>query len=162
MPGCGKNGATFDEIVKDACEKISRMQAFLAVYSLKHLKKSGRVSGATAFVGEVLGLKPISLVYNSAVTVIDKARGDHALIPKVIEHIKKRIVSPETQTIILLYSDVDEEELKKAERLLIDDVGAMAVRRIPLGPSVTTNSGPHAIGIAFLRRSKKSIKFAIF
>ena len=154
--GMRDQGVSFDEIIRDAREKISRTEAFLAVYSLKHLKKSGRVSGGAAIVGEVLGLKPISHVYNSAVTVIDKVRGDHALVPKVVEHVKKRIANPESQTILLLYSDVDEEELKKAERLLMLDVGAMAVRRIPLGPSVTTNSGPHSIGIAFYGQTRKA------
>ena len=149
-------GATFEEIVKDARDKISKAEAFLAVYSLKHLKKSGRISGGAAFVGEVLGLKPISHALNGAVTVIDKARGDHALIPKVVEHIQKRIVSPETQTIILLYSDVEEEELKKAEQLLKSQAGVAAVRRIPLGPSIITNSGPHSIGIAFYGQERKA------
>ncbi|MCX7614473.1 MAG: DegV family protein [Clostridiales bacterium] len=149
-------GLAFDEIVKDSRDKISKAEAYLAVYSLKHLKKSGRISGGAAFAGEVLGLKPISHVINGEVSVIDKVRGDHALIPRVVEHIQKRIVSPESQTIILLYSDVEEDELKKAEQLLLNQVGVKEIRRIPLGPSITTNSGPHSIGIAFYGEARKA------
>ncbi|MDP4108889.1 MAG: DegV family protein [Bacillota bacterium] len=142
-------GDLFEDILNDARGKIESSRAFLAVFSLKHLRKSGRISGGAAFIGEALGLRPISDVYNGSVTVFDKVRSDHALIPRISAHVKKLIKSPEEQTIILLYSDVPEDELKKAEQLLIGDVGAMAVRRVPIGPSVTTNSGPKSIGVAF-------------
>ncbi len=149
-------GAAFEEIVQDAEDRISRVEAFLAVYNLKHLKKSGRISGGAAFVGEALGLKPISHVIDGAVTVFDKVRGDQALVPRIIEHVKKRIREPDKQTVILLYSDIPEAQMKKAEQLVMEQIGAMAVRRVAIGPSVTTNSGPHSIALAFYGEKRKA------
>ena len=55
-------GESFDAILSVVRSRLNRVEAYLGVYSLKHLKKSGRISGGAAFVGEALGLKPISHV----------------------------------------------------------------------------------------------------
>ena len=81
------------DIVHIARARLKRCEAVLGVYTLKHLKKSGRISGGAAFVGEALGLKPVSLVKAGAVTVIDKARGEKNLISKVLEQVARRVVN---------------------------------------------------------------------
>ena len=67
-------GDSFDAICGVVKSRLNRVEAFLGVYSLTHLKKSGRISGGAAFVGEALGLKPISHVYNGAVKVCEIGR----------------------------------------------------------------------------------------
>ncbi len=91
-------GDAFDDIVRIARSRLARSEAILGVYTLKHLKKSGRISGGAAFMGEALGLKPVSLVCAGKVDVIDKARGEKNLIPKVLSHVAKRVAQPEKQT----------------------------------------------------------------
>ena len=56
-----EQGESFDAIVSVVKSRLNRVEAYLGVYSLKFLKKSGRISGGAAFVGEALGLKPISM-----------------------------------------------------------------------------------------------------
>lgn len=142
-------GADFETVLSQAKSKLACIDGYLAVFDLTHLKKSGRISGGAAFVGEKLGLKPISRVRNGAVTVCDKARGEAALLPKVVKRIKNDILDPGGQTVYLLYADVDGKLLDEAERLLISEVEVKAVKRVEIGPSVTTNSGPKSVGFAF-------------
>lgn len=77
-----EQGESFDAIVSVVKSRLNRVEAYLGVYSLKFLKKSGRISGGAAFVGEALGLKPISHVYDGAVKVCDKVRGEKALVAR--------------------------------------------------------------------------------
>lgn len=84
-------GTPFDEIVAYARQRISKLYAYLGVYSLKYLKKSGRISGGAAFVGEALGLRPISLVRDGAVTVCDKVRGDRNLFPRILALLQRDV-----------------------------------------------------------------------
>lgn len=142
-------GDAFDDIVRIARSRLARSEAILGVYTLKHLKKSGRISGGAAFVGEALGLKPVSLVSSGSVQVIDKARGEKNLIPKVLSQVAKRAVQPEKQTAILLYGKVAPEKLDQLERALLDDLHFAGVHRTPIGISVTTNTGPQAIAVAY-------------
>ncbi|MFQ9126183.1 MAG: DegV family protein [Butyricicoccaceae bacterium] len=79
-------------------------------------RSPGRISGGAAFVGEALGLKPISFVYDGAVKVCDKVRGEKALAAGICKKVVARVQQPEKQTGILLYGDVPEERLAEVEK----------------------------------------------
>lgn len=142
-------GDSFDAILGVVKSRLSRVECYLGVYNLKHLKKSGRISGGAAFVGEALGLKPISHVYNGAVTVCDKVRGEKALVAGLIKKVSARVVQPEKQTALLLYGSVPAARIDEMEKRLRTEIGFGAVTRCPIGPSVITNTGPQALAVAF-------------
>ena len=141
-------GASFDEIVRTMRHSIKCMEAYLGVYSLRHLKKSGRISGGTAFVGEALGLRPISLVRAGSVDVCTKVRGDKNVVPKLVELAKKEAVDPAGQTAYVVYAAVPEEQIALAEKLMLE-AGFGSVERYPIGMAVTTNAGPQSIAVIF-------------
>lgn len=142
-------GDAFSDIVHIVRARIKRCEAVLGVYTLKHLRKSGRISGGAAFVGEALGLKPISLVKAGTVDVMDKARGEKKLIPKVLEQVAKRVVNPESQQAVLLYGKIAPEKLDEVEQKLLNEIGFGGVVRRPIGISVITNTGPQAFAVAY-------------
>lgn len=141
-------GDNFEAILGVVRSRLQRNEAVLGVYSLRFLKKSGRISGGAAFVGEALGLKPISHVYAGAVKVCDKVRGEKNLIPALVSFAKKRAVHPEKQIAGLLYGDVAEEKIIELEQALLD-AGFSAVERWPIGVSVITNTGPQALAVMY-------------
>lgn len=143
-----ERGASFDEIVAEMRRRVHCVKAYLGVYSLRHLKKSGRISGGTAFVGEALGLRPISLVCDGSVDVCAKVRGDKNVVPKLVELAACDAVNKEEQTAYVAYAAVPEEQIALAETLL-QQAGFGAVQRCPLGVAVTTNVGPQSIAVIF-------------
>ena len=58
-------------------------------------KKSGRVSAAAGFVGELLGLKPIITFENGDSVILEKVRGEKAVVPRLVEMMQQNII-PET------------------------------------------------------------------
>ena len=142
-------GESFDAILSVVRSRLNRVEAYLGVYSLKHLKKSGRISGGAAFVGEALGLKPISHVYDGAVNVCDKVRGEKALVAGLIKKVSARVQQPEKQTALLLYGDVPAERIDELEKRLRTEIGFQNVARSPIGHSVITNTGPQALAVAY-------------
>lgn len=143
------HGETFEAICAVAKSRLRRCEAVLGVYTLKYLKKSGRISGGAAFVGEALGLKPISHVYDGAVNVCDKVRGEKALVAGLIKKVSARVQQPEKQTALLLYGDVPAERIDELEKRLRTEIGFQDVARSPIGPSVITNTGPQALAVAY-------------
>lgn len=143
-----EQGDSFDAILGVVRSRLKRCEAVLGVYTLKFLKKSGRISGGAAFVGEALGLKPISHVCAGAVTVCGKARGEKNLIPAMVDFVKKHAVGLENQTAGLLYGDVDEAKIAELEKRLYE-AGFRAVERWPIGVSVITNTGPQALAVMY-------------
>lgn len=141
-------GDSFDAILGVVRSRVKRSEAVLGVYTLKHLKKSGRISGGAAFVGEALGLKPISHVIAGGVDVCDKVRGDKNVIPKLVDFVKKHAVGIENQTAGLLYGAVDEKKIAELEKRLYE-AGFQKVERWPIGVSVITNTGPEALAVMY-------------
>lgn len=142
-------GENFAAIVAVIHSRVARAEAVLGVYRLTHLKKSGRISGASAFVGEALGVRPISLVGHGAVTVIDKVRGDKNVIAGMIKQIQARVVDAPQQIAGLLYGDVAKEQIAQLEEQLLHVCKFAAVEQAPIGASVITNTGPLALAVYY-------------
>ena len=84
------------EEIGDRIENIAgRLQFLFLVNTLEYLKKGGRIGGAKAFIGTLLGIKPILAMEAGEVQAVDKARGGRRAQPKLIELLKAR-VSPDT------------------------------------------------------------------
>ena len=56
-------GAEMADVIDYLNERFSRVEIVLSVHSLKIIKRSGRISAAAAFAGELLGLR--CLLYTS-------------------------------------------------------------------------------------------------
>lgn len=141
-------GDSFEAILGVVRSRVARSEAVLGVYTLKHLKKSGRISGGAAFVGEALGLKPISHVYAGSVDVCGKVRGEKNLIPKMAEFVRQHAVGIEKQEAGLLYGAVPEDRIAELEKQLYA-IGFRGVARWPIGVSVITNTGPEALAVMY-------------
>lgn len=150
-----QNGESFENLLKIIEGKISRIEGYLGVYDLKVIRKSGRISGAAALVGGALGLKPISHVFDGGVPVCDKVRGNKALIDKMLQRIIERVDNPEEQTTYLLYAEAPSEDLDRMENLLKEQAGFRDVVRVPLGATITSNTGGRALAVAYYGRSHK-------
>ena len=95
-----RKGASVEEIVAyfDDWFKVSAIYA--VPYNLKYARKSGRISAAKAFAGELLGLKPIIEFADGETNTVDKIRGEKNIVPKLVECVEKRM-TPQTPYIIL-------------------------------------------------------------
>lgn len=67
------------------------MTIYIAVDSLKYLKKGGRITAATAAVGTVLNMKPILRVGTGKLDMFEKCRGMKKARKLMIEALKKDI-----------------------------------------------------------------------
>ncbi len=84
-----RNGGELSTCVDELKRKLDCVEICLAAYSLKQMKKSGRVSAAAAVVGDLLGIRPI-ISLNAGVSKVEaKVRGYAAETPAM----NKRVVS---------------------------------------------------------------------
>ena len=62
-------------------------------------------------------------MYDGAVKVCDKVRGEKALVAGMSKNVSARVVQPDKQTAILLYGDVPAERLDEMEKRLRTEIG---------------------------------------
>ena len=80
-----RNGGELASCVAELKQKLDCVEICLAAYSLKQMKKSGRVSAAAAVVGDLLGIRPIISLNAGVSKVESKVRGDAAVPAAMIK-----------------------------------------------------------------------------
>ena len=84
-----RKGMEAKDIVAFMKDWIDNCVIFFAPYTLKYARKSGRIPSAAAFVGEVMGLKPVMRIQDNKIVTETKVRGDKAVIPKILSNINE-------------------------------------------------------------------------
>lgn len=140
-----EGGADMESVVEYLNDRFARLELVLTAYTLKIIRKSGRVSAAAAIAGDLLGIRPIFTLIDGVSQVVKKVRGDKMVMSAVISHCKSRMV-PDTPYYIGVTNWKYAEEYAKAAQTAI---GYPPKDMFHLGAAVCANTGPEAVGILF-------------
>ena len=140
-----KNGADVRDVVEYLEERFACAEVALSVYTLRFIKKSGRISAAAAFAGELLGLRPIISIIDGETATPAKVRGDLSVIPGIVKYVKTRI-QPGTPYLV---GSTDEENGKMLAKLCKKELGYGPEMLFSIGAAVATNTGPNAVAVVF-------------
>lgn len=142
-----KNGAELRLVINEFKQKMNCMEIILGPYSLKQMKKSGRISAAAAFAGELLGLRPIITLIDGQTKVENKVRGDEKVVPAMVSLCKKRSEGVENFEYMLASTDVSQiDDLIKACR---KELGCDPLVVFHLGGVVSANTGPDTVAMVY-------------
>ena len=103
-------GKSLDEAA-DLLEKdVLGLCEFFTVGSLEYLRRSGRVSGATAAIGELLDIKPLLWGdYEGHIEACAKFRGRKRVVKAILDKYKKLAVDVENSRVAISHGDCLEE-----------------------------------------------------
>lgn len=121
---------------------------YIVVDDLYHLKRGGRVSGAAAFVGTKLKLKPIIILNaKGALQVITKVQGTRKALRYVLEKLKAQAVDLDAQTVYLASADCL-DTAKEFEEMLRAESSCEIVTGW-IGPVIGAHTGGGTLGIVY-------------
>ena len=143
-----RNGAEVGYVCAELEAAFARQEIVLSAFSLKQMKKSGRISAAAAFAGELLGLRPIISLIDGVTKVEDKVRGDAAVPAAMIKWVESRVDSMKDTPYMVAYtsSTAKRDELVK---LCKKAFGHAPLIVFQLGGVVSANTGPDGIAIVY-------------
>lgn len=111
----GKRAAEAADILD---EEVMRLLQFFTVDDLNFLKRTGRVSGATAMIGTVLNIKPLLWGDPTGhIVACGKYRGRKKVIDAIVELYRTRAVDAQNQRVAISHGDCPEEAEALAERI---------------------------------------------
>ncbi len=140
------------EEVRDYAEDIKlRLCHWFTVDDLKHLKRGGRLSAASALLGTMLHIKPVLHVDDEGHLInMEKAKGRKAAICRLAEMLEETGTNVEDQQIFISHADCIEEanllvsEIKKRIKLKKEIYINM------IGPVIGAHSGAGTLALFFL------------
>ncbi len=137
-------GQSVESVVAYLEDWAKHIEAYIVGFDLRHMKKSGRITAAASFLGELMGLKPIISLIAEKTEVIKKARGEKAGIDSLVEAVAANII-PETPYSVITTTrpELEKELIDKLTKRL----GLAPVMVEPTGVVVSCNAGPEFIGV---------------
>lgn len=130
---------------------------FFTIGSFGYLSKGGRLGKAALTAGDKLGIKPIIIMSNGAISVGGVKRSRKKALAKVIELTKdyfesNKIDKSDYNFYVSYCYDADEAKEFKAEAEAALGIKCCEDMDGTIGVVSGVHTGPYAIGIAFVRR----------
>ena len=149
-----KNGGTVEEVAQAVENHKMNLAHWFTVDDLEYLKRGGRVSPAVAFVGGLLGIKPVLHVDNEGHLIKRSAvRGRKAALKALVDKYMELACCPGASPIYFCNADCagDVEILKG---LVKEACGSDVDLVVDIGPVIGAHSGPGTIAIFFLGKER--------
>ena len=144
-----KEGKTAEEIVAALEEMKSKIKVLAVVDTLEYLCKGGRVSRASAAIGEMAKVKPMITVSEGEVTVIGKSLGKNKAIGSLLKAFGE--CQPDERFPIYSVSTLGTENCETFEKRFTAE-GYQFKERIQVGATIGTHVGPGAFGVIYVQK----------
>lgn len=145
-----KAGKSIEEIEAWADEEVDKFAVYFYADDLKFFGKSGRVSGFAAFMGNIIGLKPIIFMDSDGkMKTKDKCRGRKQTLTKLLDYIEELQEDMKNYRVIIGHADAEDiamELTKMFKERFGEDI---PIEYDVVNPTAGSHCGPNTIGISF-------------
>ena len=130
---------------------------YIAIDTMKYLKKGGRVTPAAAGIATVLGIKPVLLIKGGKLDSFAKVRGMKAAQDTMIEALKTELEGPfkrlrkEGKVALGIAYTGDKSITKEIEKRMEEEFSDLDIVKNPLSLSVACHTGEGALGVGCFR-----------
>lgn len=149
-------GRSAGEIVSILEDEKHKVRLLAVVDDLKYFRKGGRLSGAEAFAGTLLGIKPVVGMKNGQVGLVGKARGMPGAYVALFKLLDQEGGLDPDKRYLVGYA-AHHRAVEPIQKYLIGNLHLPAAEVFHIGPVIGTHAGPGAAGIAyFVKEPDKS------
>ena len=142
-----KQGKSLDEVADYVRPQGQSYCAWFTVEDLMFLKRGGRVSGAAAVAGTLLGIKPVLHVDREGKLIpMEKVRGRRASLDALVKHYKDGVLD-KTGTVFISHGDCLADAQYVADK--IRAIGAGRIELNMIGPVIGAHSGPGTVALFY-------------
>lgn len=140
-------GESHENIVRMVEDMKKRMSLLLVVDTLEYLQRGGRITGAAAFLGGMLNLKPLLELKDGALEPLQRIRSKKKANERLAELVVERC-GDRPAHIALGYAG-NQPEITQVWNDLRPQLNVAEFSESELGPAISTHTGPGVVGAAF-------------
>ena len=139
-----KKGLSIEELQQWVLDNRFFYNQFATVDTLTYLKAAGRIKGAAAFFGNIMGVKPIFISDRKGNNLtINKVKGTKASLNELFEDVKAAMVPGVTEE-IFIGQGMAQERAELLKKRIEEELNIKATVQW-IGPIVGTTCGPGVI-----------------
>ena len=123
---------------------VPRVKTYFLVDDLNHLMRGGRISKAAALMGSLVNIKPIiAVTADGSLDSVAKVRGKKKAQAEVVRMTLETISEP---LVVIAYAG-EKEVAENIKEQLLASGEVTEVLVLPLGPVISTHTGPGTLGL---------------
>ena len=143
-------GASLEEVTQYVEDTKLKIAHWFTVDDLVYLKRGGRVSPATAVVGNLLGIKPVMHVDNEGHLVkVTTARGRRASLAALVDKMIETADDLSGGVIYICNGDC-EDDVETLKGIIREKCGNEVDMVVPTGTVIGAHSGPGTMALFFV------------
>lgn len=148
------NGASIEEIVEWIEENKRKVIHSILIDDLNHLKRGGRISGATATIGGLLNIKPSAYLDDEGkLAQGEKIKGKKKALRFLANEVKERAIDSENEVLYICHGDC-QEEAESLRDIIEQEVKFKNVIINYVGNVIGAHTGPGALAVIFLGKNR--------
>ena len=144
------NGATPENILKWAETEVDKFAVYFYADDLKFFGRSGRVSGLAAFMGSLLGIRPIITMSSEGVMdSVSKAKGRKGTLKKLMDYVIELQEDIKNYPVIIGHADAYDLALELESMLKAQFGEDLPTEIVVVNPTAGSHCGPNTVGVSF-------------
>ena len=143
-------GASVEEIMAWAEREVDHFAVYFYADDLKFFGRSGRVSNIAAFMGSILGIRPIiNMNAEGKMGSVAKAKGRRKALKALVDYVNDLQDDIKGHRVIIGHTDAL-DQAKELERQLKELLGDdLNTEIVVVNPTAGSHCGPDTIGVCF-------------
>jgi len=148
-----KQGKEFGSVVYNLNRVLSRTTSYLAIPTLKYLRKRKKIGGFKSLLGMTLGAKPVLGFEDGKLEVKTRLFGKQPnMILSMLDIIKEEIGTHPINLAIAHGRNLD--VVNSLRGVFEENFDCRDIFRTYFGPSIGINAGPEAVGVMYYKLEK--------
>lgn len=148
------SGIGAEEIVNWLEENKRKVIHSILIDDLNHLKRGGRISGATAAIGGLLNIKPTLFLDNEGKLIQgEKIKGKKKALRFLVNEVREKAVNAENEILYICHGDCL-EEAETLRDIILEEVKFKDVIINYVGNVVGAHAGPGVLAAVFLSNNR--------
>lgn len=143
-------GMSAEEIVEKITALLPRTLTYIVIDTMEYLKRGGRISKSTAFIGGLMRVHPVVQVIADGAKPVDKVKGKKSCNAWLIQKLKD--VQPDTDYKLVIGHSNAPERAEHFKQQLIEAGITNEIFITCIGPIVGTHIGPNCLGIGYIKK----------
>lgn len=144
-------GLKQEQVIQEIMDNINRMEHIFIVGDFEMLKRGGRVSAASAFIGSLLSIKVIAEIKDGKINPVEKVKGLKKAKKRLLEIMGERGDSLPRQLIGIAHSN-DYEGALKIKDMIAEQFGCQNFIISEIGAVIGAHVGAGTYPVFFLRK----------
>ena len=143
-------GASIEKVADFLKDHTLSICHWFTVDDLEYLKRGGRVNPTVAFVGGLLGIKPILHVDDEGHLIsVSKTRGRKSALSILVNKYGELAATPESGPVF-----ISQDDAKEVARMIQEKYGNDTDLIVNIGPVIGSHAGPGTIALFFVGKKR--------